>query len=53
MTKIKIFQLDNGAEYINKNFSSYLKQKWILHQTICINTSEQNNISERKQIIIF
>ncbi len=47
-TKIKKFRSDNGTEYINKIFSDFLKQKGILHQTTCINTPEQNGVSERK-----
>jgi transposase InsO family protein len=43
--KIKIFRSDNGTEYLNKNFSELFKSKDILHQTTCINTPEQNDIS--------
>jgi transposase InsO family protein len=46
--RIKILRSDNGTEYVNKPFSNFLKQKGILHQTTCINTPEQNEISERK-----
>jgi hypothetical protein len=46
--KIKIFRFDNGTEYLNNKFLSYFTQKEILHQTTCINTPEQNGISERK-----
>jgi Integrase core domain len=47
--KIKVFRLDNGTEYVNKIFSELLKSKEILHQTTCINTPEQNGVSERKK----
>jgi Integrase core domain len=47
-TTIKILRSDNGTEYVNKTFSKYLHHKGILHQTTCINTPEQNSISERK-----
>jgi hypothetical protein len=33
---------------VNKNFSELFKSKGILHQTTCINTPEQNDVSERK-----
>jgi Integrase core domain len=45
---LKIFRSDNGTEYVNKNFIEFFKQKGILHQTTCINTPEQNGVSERK-----
>jgi hypothetical protein len=48
--KIKLFHSGNGTKYINKNFSSYFKEKDILHQTICIHTPEQNDLSERKNV---
>jgi Integrase core domain len=47
--KIKIFRSDNGTEYVNKSFSELLKSKGILHQITCINTPEQNDVSERKK----
>jgi hypothetical protein len=46
--KIKVFRSDNGTEYVNKIFSELLKSKGILYQTTCINTPEQNGVSERK-----
>jgi Integrase core domain/GAG-pre-integrase domain len=36
-TKIKIFRSDNGTEFVNNNFSQFLKNKGILRQTTCIN----------------
>ena len=47
-TKIKIFRSDNGTEFVNNNFTHFFKNKGILHQTTCINTPEQNGVSERK-----
>jgi Integrase core domain/GAG-pre-integrase domain len=38
--KIKILRTDNGTEFINQNFSNYLKQKGILHQTFCVYTPQ-------------
>jgi transposase InsO family protein len=46
--KIKVFRSDNGTEYVNKSFSELFKSKGILNQTTCINTPEQNGVSERK-----
>ena len=33
---------------MNQNFSNFLKQKGIIHQTTCVYTPQQNGISERK-----
>jgi hypothetical protein len=54
--KIKTFHSDNIIEFVNNKFSNLLiinsqtclKIKEIIHQTTCINTSEQNGVSERK-----
>jgi Integrase core domain len=46
--KIKFFRSDNGTEYVNKNFSDFFKEKRIIHQTTCVNTPQQNGVSERK-----
>jgi transposase InsO family protein len=46
--KIKVFRSDNGTEFINQNFSKLCKEKWIVHQTSCVYTPQQNGIAERK-----
>jgi Integrase core domain/GAG-pre-integrase domain len=46
--KIKIFKYDNGTEYVNKKKLEFFKQKGVVHQTTCVNTPQQNGISERK-----
>ena len=46
--KLKIFRSDNGTEFINRKFSNLFREKGIIHQTTCINTPEQNGVSERK-----
>ena len=46
--KIKIFRSDNGTEFVNNNFINLFSKKGIIHQTTCINTLEQNGVSERK-----
>jgi transposase InsO family protein len=51
--KIKIFRSDNRTEFINNKFSTFFKENDIIHQTTCVNTPEQNDISERKKIDIY
>lgn len=51
--KIKTIRADNGDEYINKKFSSFLKNNGIVHKKTCAYTPEQNSIAERlKRTII-
>lgn len=45
--KIKVLRSDNGKEYINKSFDTYLKKHGILHQTSNPYTPQQNGLSER------
>ncbi|UYV67549.1 hypothetical protein LAZ67_5001172 [Cordylochernes scorpioides] len=45
--KIKRFRTDNGTEFLNKNFSDYLKSLGIVHELTALYTPEQNGISER------
>ncbi|UYV70738.1 hypothetical protein LAZ67_8000410, partial [Cordylochernes scorpioides] len=45
--KIKRFRTDNGTEFLNKNFSDYLKSLVIVHELTALYTLEQNGISER------
>ncbi|CAK1547641.1 unnamed protein product [Leptosia nina] len=46
-TKIKTLRTDNGTEYLNKNFTNYLKLHGINHQTSTPYTPQQNGLSER------
>lgn len=46
--RIKIIRTDNGTEYCNKDFSKYLADSGIKHQTTTPYTPEQNGLSERK-----
>lgn len=46
-THIKILRTDNGLEYVNKNFSDYLKSAGIIHQTTTPYSPEQNGAAER------
>jgi len=45
-TTIKIIIIDNGTEYLMTNL---FVNKGIVHETSCVNTSQQNSIVERKQ----
>jgi len=45
--EIKRLRTDNGTEYVNKEFSDYLKQKGIIHELTAPYTPEQNGFSER------
>jgi Integrase core domain/GAG-pre-integrase domain len=47
-TTIKTLRTDNGTEYTNHEFQSYLKHMGISHQTSCVGTPQQNGIAERK-----
>jgi transposase InsO family protein len=45
---IQIIKIDNGTEYVNKEFSAFLSDHGILHQTSCPDTPPQNGVAERK-----
>lgn len=45
--KIKILRSDNGREFCNRDFNSYLKKAGILHQKSNPYTPEQNGLCER------
>lgn len=45
--KIKILRTDNGLEFCNKDFRSYLNQAGIIHQKTNYYTPEQNGLCER------
>lgn len=44
---IKVLRSDNGTEYCNKTFRSYLENHGIQHQTSNIHTPQQNGVAER------
>ena len=44
-TTIKVIRSDNGTEFFMTNF---FINKWIMHQTSCVNISQQNNIIKKK-----
>ncbi|PKU85167.1 Retrovirus-related Pol polyprotein from transposon TNT 1-94 [Dendrobium catenatum] len=45
---IKVIRTDGGSEYLNRPFTTYLKQHGITHQISCPYTPEQNGVAERK-----
>lgn len=45
--RIKRLRTDNGKEYCNESFSSYLKHCGIIHETTIPYNAEQNGVSER------
>lgn len=45
--KIKTLRTDNGREYINVEFSNFLRQTGIKHETTVVFTPEQNGVAER------
>jgi len=45
---VQIIRTDNGTEYLNNEFKSFLSTEGILHQTSCPDTPPQNGVAERK-----
>jgi hypothetical protein len=50
---IKCLRTDNGSEYCNLNFTKYLQQEGIIHQTTVPYSPFQNGISERLNKTVF
>ena len=46
--KIKSFRTDNARDYFNQIFSLYFQSHGILHDSLCVNTPQQNGLAERK-----
>jgi IS30 family transposase len=46
--QVQVIRTDNGTEYVNKPFASFLSSQGILHQTSCPDTPPQNGVAERK-----
>jgi transposase InsO family protein len=46
--RIQIIRIENGTEYVNKDFGTFLSKEGILHQTSCPSTPPQNGVAERK-----
>ncbi|KAG6457289.1 hypothetical protein O3G_MSEX010208 [Manduca sexta] len=45
--KIKMLRTDNGREYVNKQFQSFLQEHGIKHQTTIPYSPQQNGVAER------
>jgi len=46
--RVPVLRTDNGTEYMNNEFRSYLSDQRIIHQTTCPGTPPQNGVAERK-----
>jgi transposase InsO family protein len=46
--RVQIIRTDNGTEYVNNEFISYISDQGIIHQTTCPGTPSQNGVAERK-----
>ena len=47
-SKIQFLRTNNGTEYFNETLNNSLLKKGMLHQSFCVNTPQQNGVSERK-----
>ncbi|KAK0593418.1 hypothetical protein LWI29_036352 [Acer saccharum] len=47
-TKIKVFRTDNAKDYFNSLPGKYLMDQGIVHQSSCVDTTQQNGVTERK-----
>jgi hypothetical protein len=52
-TNIKIVCSDNGGEYMSGDLGMYFREEGIIHQTMCVDTPQQNGVAKRKKIDIF
>ncbi|RDX84845.1 hypothetical protein CR513_34043, partial [Mucuna pruriens] len=39
---------DNDTEFVNLEFSNFLKDNGVVHELTCVNTPQQNGVAERK-----
>ncbi|CAL8118428.1 unnamed protein product [Prunus armeniaca] len=46
--QVKVFQTDNGGEYVNNTLASFFLAQGIIHQMTTPFTPQQNGVSERK-----
>jgi transposase InsO family protein len=46
--QVQVIRTDNGTEYVNTTFGTFLSDQGILHQTSCPDTPHQNGVAERK-----
>ena len=47
-SKIQFLRTDNGTEYFNETLNNFLLKKGMLYQSSCVNTPQQNGVSDRK-----
>ena len=47
-TKIHALRSDNGKEYFNHNFVTYLQNEGIVYQSSCVDTPQQNGVAKKK-----
>jgi transposase InsO family protein len=47
--RVQIIRTDNGTEYVNNEFRSYISDQGVIHQTTCPGTPPQNGIAEQKK----
>ncbi|RDY03703.1 hypothetical protein CR513_12680, partial [Mucuna pruriens] len=45
---IKRLHSNNGTEFVNLEFSKFLKDNGVVHELTCVNTPQQNRIAKRK-----
>ncbi|RDX90534.1 hypothetical protein CR513_27586, partial [Mucuna pruriens] len=43
-----LLRLDNSTEFVNLEFSKFLKDNGVVHELTCVNTPQQNRVAERK-----
>ena len=46
--KVRLIRTDNAKEYFCGEVNTYLEENGIIHQSSCVNTSQQNGLAERK-----
>ena len=47
-TQIRVLRSNNGKEYFNSLLREFLEEKGIIHQSSCLDTPQQNSVSEWK-----
>lgn len=48
-TSIQVLRTNNGCEYFNTTLDQYLSQHGIIHQSSCLDASQQSGVLERKK----
>ena len=46
--QIQILKTDNGREYFHSALGTYLMNNGIVHQSSCVDTPQQNEVTKRK-----